>query len=88
MIFVRFRGPGDPLPLGTRILLTLGGILVLSFLFFFAFTFFVIALIAGGIGLLAQLVFGRNRFSASSAPVPPGFHRRDPHRDDDDVIDV
>lgn len=76
------------MPLSTRILLALGGVLVLSFLFFFAFTFFVIALVAGGIGLLAQLVFGRNKVSAPFSPAPPRYHRRDPRHDDDDVIDV
>ncbi len=84
MLFVRFKDSSQPVSWSTRLLMILGGIVAFSFLFFFAFTFFVIALIATGVAIIAQLFLG---FGRNDAPKPPSPTYRAP-RKDDDVIDI
>ncbi len=84
MLFVRFSNSSQPVPWTTRLWMILGGVIIFSLLFFFAFTFFVFALIATGVALIAQLFAGKRR---TEVPRPPNMQYRDP-RKDDDVIDI
>lgn len=81
---IRFSTIGQPIPWSTRILMILGGVIVLSLLFFFAFTFFVVGAIATGLILIVQLFLGKTK---SQVPKPPSSVYRAPRRDDD-VIDI
>lgn len=84
MLFIRLNNNSQPLSWATRLLMILGGIVVFSLLFFFAFTFFVVGLIATGIALLAQFFLGKSR---PEVPKRPSTNYRAPRRDDD-VIDI
>lgn len=67
----------------------LSAIAGIAFLFFFAITFFFVALGVGAIIFLSNLIFGRRRFKRPpGAPAAtPRIYRNDPSRDDD-IIDV
>ena len=84
MLFIRFNENSQPISWSTRLLMVLGGIVAFSLLFFFAFTFFVVALIATGVALIAQFFLGKSR---SEVPKSPSANYRAPRRDDD-VIDI
>ena len=84
MFFGRIHTNSEPLSWSTRLILVLGGIIMFSLLFFFAFTFFVIGLIAVGVAVIAQFFLGR----PGSIPEEPEIKvYRSPKRDDD-VIDM
>lgn len=84
---------GSQIPLKTKIFLALGAILVLGLLSFFAFTFFLIALVSGIVlfffNLFQKARGNLNLGKKSRTSPPPGTYRR-PHREenDDDVIDI
>lgn len=92
---IRFQSNvSQKLSIGQKIGLVLSLIAGLTFLFFFAITFFFVALGAGAIIFLSNLLFGRKRFrrqpstpSAGPPPAGPKVYRRDSSRDDD-IIDV
>lgn len=84
MLFVRFNSGSQPIPWTTRLWMILGGVVIISLLFFFAFTFFVIALIATGVALIAQFFAGKR---STEVPRPRDMQYRGP-RKDDDVIDI
>ena len=87
---IRFQGNvSQKLSIGQKIGLALSLIAGLAFLFFFAVTFFFIALGAGTVIFLSNLISGRKRVRYQS-PTPsstPKIYRHDPSRDDD-IIDV
>ncbi len=83
---------GSQIPLKTKITLALGAILILSLLFFFAFTFFLITLVSGIVLFFINL-FQKTRenlnLGGQSKPPPPSSRTyQRPHRNDDDIIDV
>ncbi len=84
MLFIRFKDGSEPVSWSTRLLMVLGGIMAFSFLFFFAFTFFVVALVAMGVTMIAQFFLGK---SGPEVSKPPSANYRAPRRDDD-VIDI
>ncbi|GJL78343.1 MAG: hypothetical protein NPINA01_13320 [Nitrospinaceae bacterium] len=78
------------IPLKTKISLGLGAILVLGLLFFFAFTFFLIALLS------AVVLFIFNLFQRATGNLGPGQtppqgqkpYHRPASKNNDDVIDI
>ncbi|MFQ5450344.1 MAG: hypothetical protein ACE5E9_06915 [Nitrospinaceae bacterium] len=78
-----------PLPLQNRIFLILGIIVTLCLLFFFAFTVFMIALLAGAVlSIVGFIQRARWRTRTSNHPSSQPKPYREPHSRDDDVIDV
>ncbi|QPJ63255.1 MAG: hypothetical protein G3M70_15790 [Candidatus Nitronauta litoralis] len=84
MLFIRINEGSQKIPWTTRLLMILGGLIVFSLLFFFAFTFFVVAMVVTGVALIAQFFAGKRR---PEVPRPPNMQYRGP-RKDDDVIDI
>ena len=87
---IRFQtNVSQNLSIWQKIGLALSAITGLAFLFFFAVTFFFVALGAGAVIFLSNLLFGRRRFNRPpNAPAAaPKIYRHDPSRDDD-IIDV
>ena len=89
MYYIRFQNR-PPASTATRILWGLAMVLVLSLLFFFAFTFFLIALGGTLLGLLLQWALGARKGPAPPSPMdpfsPPKPRRRRPP--EDDIIDI
>ncbi len=88
---IRFQtNVSQNLSIWQKIGLALSAITGLAFLFFFAVTFFFVALGAGAVIFLSNLLFGRRRFNRPPDTPPaeaPKIYRHDPSRDDD-IIDV
>lgn len=81
--------PFSSMPLRTKISLGLTALLVLSLLFFFAFTFFLITLVSGVVLFFINLFHRTQRnLGSSMSPDQPRAYRRPPSRDNDDVIDI
>lgn len=84
MFFARIQGSPRSIPWSTRILFILGSIIMFSLLFFFAFTFFVIGLVAVGVALIAQFFLGKPDIPSEKQE----FRVYRSKKQDDDVIDI
>lgn len=87
MFFVRLQPP-EPLPLGKKILIALSVVTALILMFFFAFTFFLVALIGGGFLFILRTLSGNRQSGGDRKTDPIIFHKRGPRQDNDDVIDI
>ncbi|MBC8285438.1 MAG: hypothetical protein H8E32_16610 [Nitrospinae bacterium] len=87
MFFFQYPGPNQKIPITTKISMAIWIILALGLLSFFAFSFFIIALLVG------VVLFTANLFQKKRTPIPhsqQGFRSRpySPNKKDDDIIDI
>ncbi len=90
MFFFQSTGSHQKIPLMTKVTMVIWILLGLGILSFFAFSFFIIALLAG------VVIFTLNLFQRNRAPIAPGeqpFQTRpytpnQKQNKDDDIIDI
>ena len=87
MFSFQYPGPNQKIPITTKISMAVWIILALSLLSFFAFSFFVIALLVGVV-LFTVGLFQKNRPTKTRSQ--QDFHTRPytPKQKDDDIIDI
>ena len=87
MLSFQYPGPNQKIPITTKISMAVWIILALGLLSFFAFSFFVIAILVGVVLFILSL-FRKNRPTATHSE--QNFHTRPytPKQKDDDIIDI
>ena len=89
MFSFHFPGPQKKIPLTTKIMMVLWIFVGLAILSFFAFSFFIIALLAGLAAFAANL-FQKNRtpISSNQPEFPKQHYSHNPKEKDNDIIDI
>jgi len=88
MFFFQNTGPNQKIPITTKVTMILWILISLGILSFFAFSFFIIALLAG------VVIFTANLFQKNRAPISnkSNFNTRpytqNQKQKDDDIIDI
>ena len=89
MFSFQYPGPQKKIPLTTKIMMVVWIFVGLAILSFFAFSFFIIALLAGLVAFAANL-FQKNRapISSNQPEFPKQHYSRNPKEKDNDIIDI
>ena len=89
MFTFQYPGPQKKNPLATKIIMVVWIFAGLAILSFFAFSFVIIALLAGLVAFAANL-FQKNRspISSNQPEFPKQHYSRNPKEKDNDIIDI
>ena len=89
MFSFQYPGPQKQIPLTTRIMMVVWIFVGLAILSFFAFSFFIIALL-GGLVVFAANLFEKKRapISSNQTEFPKQHYTRNPKEKDNDIIDI
>ena len=89
MFSFQYPGSQKKIPLTTKITIAIWTFVVLAILSFFAFSFFIIALLVGVVAFAANL-FQKNRapISNNQPEFPKQHYSRNPKEKDNDIIDI
>ena len=89
MFFFQYPGPNQQIPLANKVTMVIWILVGLGILSFFAFSIFIIAVLAGIIIFTANL-FQKNRppLSNEAHDFPTQHYKHKPKQSDDDIIDI
>ena len=89
MFTYQYPGTQKKIPLSTKIMMVVWIFVGLAILSFFAFSFFIIALLAGIVAFAAN-IFQKNRepISNKQPEFPKQHYRAQPKEQDNDIIDI
>ncbi len=89
MFSFQYPGPQKKIPFTTKITIVIWTFVVLAILSFFAFSFFIIALLAGLVAFAANL-FQKHRapISNNQPDFPKQHYSPNPKEKDNDIIDI
>ena len=89
MFSYQYPGPQKKIPFTTKIMMAVWVLICLGILSFFAFSFFVIALVVGVVAFAANLFQQyRTPISNNQPDFPKQHYKPNPKEKDNDIIDI
>ncbi len=88
MFFFQYPGPQKKIPFITKVSMVIWILVGLGILSFFAFSFFIIALLAGVVIFTANLFQKRQPPISNNEPDLTRPYKQDHKQKDDDIIDI
>ena len=89
MFSYQYPGPQKKIPFTTKIIMAVWVLIFLGILSFFAFSFFVIALLVGVVAFAANLFQQyRTPISNNQPDFPKHHYKSNPKEKDNDIIDI
>ena len=89
MFSYQYPGPQKKIPFTTKIMMVIWVLISLGILSFFAFSFFIIALLVGVVAFAANLFQQyRTPISNNQSDFPKQHYKPNPKENDNDIIDI